>query len=629
MATDKLKKLARLVALEDSPAVTTEMELERVDFLLDEHSTKIEEVQTGCEQIVQAVNQLDQIKADKEDVAQQIENIARIPGRPGNQGPVGPKGDRGERGEKGDTTIVDRIIEKTEIVKEQPIIKTEVIKEVTLKEDIKGEELVARINELPLDNDKKIGAEHIKGLPQAMSKHYPVGVSEVRVKALIDEKVKENDATNDTLQGVTDRGATTDNVITVPGVQFDVNNTPLASTPGLMQWNETDETVDLNMPDDVTLQIGQELQLKARNNTTSTILNGYPVYSSGMLGNRPTIALAKGDADSTGKVLGLATQDIPKNNDGKITTFGYVRNINTTGTPFGQTWVDGDTLWVSKTTAGYLTNVEPAVPHHSDVVGQVVNAHATQGSILVNIRHHNTLEELSDINGTPLTTTGQFPSWNQTAGYFDFDDDILAYYDGTAGHIKTSKNNPSDLNIDCGTDKTMVLSETVWVDIDYPIIIRTTGANIPTLTTFNGNLTMPQWEVNDFNVCESQEFIHEWKEGSTCYWHVHVNTNGSDTTDRYLKFELEYGYSVAGAWTFPAVVTTADILIPANTADKTQIIMPLANFTPTGAKIGDHCVARLKRVSATGTAPTNNPWIPMLQMHIQKDTIGSRMMITK
>ena len=170
---------------------------------------------------------------------------------------------------------------------------------------------------------------------------------------------------------------------------------------------------------------------------------------------------------------------------------------------------------------------------------------------------------------------------------------------------------------------------TVWGDIDFPILIRTTGAGIPTLSTFNGNLQMPQWAVNDFNQCESQEFVHEWKEGSTCYFHLHLNTNGLDATNRYVKFEIEYAYSANGVWQFPAVVTTADILIPANTANKTQIIMPLFNFTPSTSKIGDHVIARLKRVASTGLAPTNNPFIPMLQMHIEKDTFGSRNMTTK
>lgn len=179
-----------------------------------------------------------------------------------------------------------------------------------------------------------------------------------------------------------------------------------------------------------------------------------------------------------------------------------------------------------------------------------------------------------------------------------------------------------------GTMK-MVGDASVWCDIDFPILIRNTGTGIPTLATFNGNLTMPQWAVNDFNMCESQEFIHEWKEGTECHWHLHYTTNGSDASNRYVKFELEYAYSVHGVWTFPAVFTSADILIPANTATKTQIIMGLTSFTPTGGKIGDHCLARLKRVAATGTAPSGNPWIPMLQMHIEKDTIGSRQMTAK
>ena len=163
-----------------------------------------------------------------------------------------------------------------------------------------------------------------------------------------------------------------------------------------------------------------------------------------------------------------------------------------------------------------------------------------------------------------------------------------------------------------------------WTDVDFPILIRTTGPNIPTLVAINGNITMPQWAVNDFNVCESQEFVHGWKEGSEVFWHVHLTTNGLDATDRYVRFELEYGYAdVMGQWVFPAVFTSPDILIPANTPNETMMIVPITSFTPP-IKIGGHAVARLKRVAAAGAAPTNNPWMPMLQLHIQLDTLGSR-----
>lgn len=170
---------------------------------------------------------------------------------------------------------------------------------------------------------------------------------------------------------------------------------------------------------------------------------------------------------------------------------------------------------------------------------------------------------------------------------------------------------------------------THFVDIDFPILIRTTAAGIPTLTTFNGRMTMPEWAVNDYNMCESQELVHQWKEGSTIYWHLHLNTNGTNVDNRYVRFELEYGYSANGTWTFPAVVDTGDILIPANTPTKTQIIMSLASFTPSTSKIGDHAVCYLKRIAASGTAPTNNPWIPMVQMHVECDTLGSREIASK
>ena len=174
-----------------------------------------------------------------------------------------------------------------------------------------------------------------------------------------------------------------------------------------------------------------------------------------------------------------------------------------------------------------------------------------------------------------------------------------------------------------------LVNYSLYADIDFPIIIRTIGPGQPILTTFNGNLLMPQWKVGDFNMCESQELIHEWKEGTQVNWHLHYTTNGTDATDRYVKFELEYAYTINGTWTFPSIFTTDDILIPANTPDKTQIIMPITTFTPSDSKISDHILPRLKRVASAGAAPSGDPWIPMLQVHILKDSVGSREIGTK
>lgn len=168
-----------------------------------------------------------------------------------------------------------------------------------------------------------------------------------------------------------------------------------------------------------------------------------------------------------------------------------------------------------------------------------------------------------------------------------------------------------------------------YVDIDFPIIISTTGPGIPSLVALNGNITLPQWQVNDSKVVEAQEIVHAYKIGSPAQWHIHLTTNGIDGTNRYVRFTIEYGYvAINNAWQFPALYTSPDLLIPANTPNKTMLVFNLASFTPPDG-IGDHAVARLVRIASVGAAPTSNPWVSMLQLHIQVDTLGSRTVSAK
>lgn len=181
------------------------------------------------------------------------------------------------------------------------------------------------------------------------------------------------------------------------------------------------------------------------------------------------------------------------------------------------------------------------------------------------------------------------------------------------------------------SDGTLVAhgNATVWQDVDFPIIIRTTGANIPVLTALQGNILVPQWAVNDYSNCEGQELIHGWKEGSPIYWHVHIITNGTDTTNRYLKWEIEWVWAnLNGQISSTITSTSSDCLIPANTPTKTHLLQAITSSTISG-KIGGHIFARLKRVTSSGTAPTNNPWCSMLQIHLELDTIGSRAISSK
>jgi hypothetical protein len=175
------------------------------------------------------------------------------------------------------------------------------------------------------------------------------------------------------------------------------------------------------------------------------------------------------------------------------------------------------------------------------------------------------------------------------------------------------------------------LSTPMYEDVNFPIYPRT-GSNIAAYTAIDvgGVLTYPQWEVNDYHVCDSNELPHGWKEGTEISWHIHLITNGTNTDNRFVKWELIWAIADAGeVLAEQTTITTADYTIPANTPAKTHFIVPIGAVTLTGYRIGAHMYPRLKRVASSGNAPSANPWVTMLQAHIQLDTLGSTQITSK
>jgi hypothetical protein len=171
----------------------------------------------------------------------------------------------------------------------------------------------------------------------------------------------------------------------------------------------------------------------------------------------------------------------------------------------------------------------------------------------------------------------------------------------------------------------------MYEDVNFPINQRT-GGNIAAFTAIDagGVLLYPQWEVNDYHVCDSNELPHGWKEGTEISWHIHLITNGTNADNRFVKWELIWAIADASEQLVEqTTITTADYTIPANTPTKTHLIVPIGAVTLTNYRIGAHMYPRLKRVASTGTAPSANPWVTMLQAHIQLDTLGSTQITSK
>ena len=211
-----------------------------------------------------------------------------------------------------------------------------------------------------------------------------------------------------TLQNVTDLGNVTTNSIDTAGLTTDYVQLDLTATNtnavGKLIWNNTDGTLDLGLKGgNVTLQIGQETVARVVNKTGTNITllesNYQAVRVTGAIGQRPKVDLALANNDlNSATTLGLVTETILNNDEGFINTSGQVREINTTGSLQGETWADGDLLYLSGTIAGQITNIKPVAPIHTVIIGFVEYAHAIHGKIFVKVNNGYELEELHNVS---------------------------------------------------------------------------------------------------------------------------------------------------------------------------------------------------------------------------------------
>lgn len=176
-------------------------------------------------------------------------------------------------------------------------------------------------------------------------------------------------------------------------IDFNTAATTPAHNTGRMHWNAVDQTMDLDLDGGSILQLGQELLVRALNNTGATILNGKAVYVTGAQGNRPTIALASASADLSSRVVGVATQDVANNAIGFFTVKGLVHDLDTSA------FAEGADIWLSTTAGGFVTS-RPVAPNAAVYIGTVVRSHATVGQIFVNVNRGFKLGELGNVSIT-------------------------------------------------------------------------------------------------------------------------------------------------------------------------------------------------------------------------------------
>lgn len=202
------------------------------------------------------------------------------------------------------------------------------------------------------------------------------------VTAFFDELTVSALTTNGSISATT---ITADTINGVDYIDFDITQSGTTAAEGRLFWDVNNRTLSLGMIGGPVQQIGEEQYYLVQNNTGGILNDGAVVRATGTTGSSSRLTVNTMIANGTipaFTTLGVLTQTLNNGEIGYVTSFGLVRGLDTTGTPYGETWSNGDILYVSPTITGGFTKIRPIVPNQDIIIAIVIEAGAS-GSIFV------------------------------------------------------------------------------------------------------------------------------------------------------------------------------------------------------------------------------------------------------
>jgi len=216
----------------------------------------------------------------------------------------------------------------------------------------------------------------------------------------------------------------------------------------------------------------------------------------------------------------------------------------------GETWSDGDVIYLSPTTAGALTNVKPSAPSHIVVIGYVEYAHANNGKLYVKIMNGWELEELHDVVPTPYIDKGVLYRDTATNLWKSATiSSLLGYIPGTVTSVALTV--PTGLVITSGSPITSSGTIAVGLQTGYSIPTTVKQSNWDDAYTFVGNF--PTQTGNNGKYLTTN--------GSTLSWAT-IDLTGYVPTSRTLTINgTSYDLSANRSWSV-GTVTSVDLSVP-------------------------------------------------------------------
>jgi len=181
-----------------------------------------------------------------------------------------------------------------------------------------------------------------------------------------------NLATN--LQEVTERGNTTDQVVSflnpTTALTTDLAANVVVKLDQLSNVEfgtlAANEALVYDGANWVNEEMGIKNYIRVHNNTGSQLDRGEAVYIYNSWNtNVANVALAQSNSADTMPAIGLMSENVTTGNEGYAVAYGKVNNVDTSA------FNEGDTLYVSNTTPGGLSNVKPYDTTNPDLIQNI------------------------------------------------------------------------------------------------------------------------------------------------------------------------------------------------------------------------------------------------------------------
>lgn len=168
---------------------------------------------------------------------------------------------------------------------------------------------------------------------------------------------------------------------------------------------------------------------------------------------------------------------------------------------------------------------------------------------------------------------------------------------------------------------------TTWNDFLLPASNLRTGATPPTFALIRGGIYGYRFDAaSPDEMHGALEIMHDYKEGTDLFVHVHWEPTTTNTGNIVWGFE----YSVANpGTTFPATTTATMTPAAAPGIIGRHVLSNVVQIVGTGLTIGAILQFRVFRQNGGTDTFTGNAFLHSIGIHYESDTIGSRQITTK